>query len=110
MFSVVVKVGTNKKTEPAIDKKRQQIKKEEVEEDDLQPITDEQSTIPAAIASLLHQEDDVFDGPEIRACGCGVASRLNRAARRCVRYQPARAECCTTSKELSSVQRWGVGP
>ncbi len=50
---------TNKKIEPAVDKKRQQIKKEEVEEDDLQPITDEQSTIPAAIASLLHQEDDV---------------------------------------------------
>ncbi|MEO6734453.1 MAG: transcription termination factor Rho [Ferruginibacter sp.] len=43
------------------DKKRA-IKKAEPEEDDeedLQPITSEQSTIPAAIASLLQEEDDV---------------------------------------------------
>jgi len=47
-----------KKTEQAPDKRKNNVKKEEQEED-LQPITDEQSTIPAAIASLLHQEDDV---------------------------------------------------
>ncbi len=49
-----------KRTEPAADKRKQHIpKKEELQEEDLQPITDEQTTIPSAIASLLHQEDDV---------------------------------------------------
>lgn len=47
-----------KRNEPIADKRKQPVKKEESEED-LQPITDEQSTIPAAIASLLHLEDDV---------------------------------------------------
>ena len=47
-----------KRNEPIADKRKQPVKKEETEED-LQPITDEQSTIPAAIASLLHLEDDV---------------------------------------------------
>ena len=40
------------------DKRKQPVIKDESEED-LQPITDEDSTIPAAIASLLHEEDDV---------------------------------------------------
>ena len=50
-----------KRTENNTEKRRQPVKKEELEDDDedLQPITDEQSTIPAAIASLLHQEDDI---------------------------------------------------
>ena len=46
-----------KKTEHT-DKRKQAIIKDESEED-LQPITDEESTIPPAIASLLHEEDDV---------------------------------------------------
>ncbi len=41
-----------------LDKRKQPIIKDESDED-LQPITDEESTIPAAIASLLHEEDDV---------------------------------------------------
>ena len=45
-----------KKAEPAPDKKKH-IKKPEPEED-LQPITNEESTIPPAIASLLQEEDD----------------------------------------------------
>ena len=49
---------THKKVEPATDKRKHTVIKEEPEED-LQPITDEDSTIPAAIASLLHEEDDV---------------------------------------------------
>jgi len=51
-----------KRVEQVFEKKKQPVKKEIIEDDndeDLQPITDEQSTIPAAIASLLHQEDDV---------------------------------------------------
>ena len=47
-----------KRNEPIADKRKQPVKKEETEED-LQPITDEQTTIPSAIASLLHLEDDV---------------------------------------------------
>jgi len=46
-----------KKAEHLTDKRKHTAKQEEEEE--LQPITDEESTIPAAIASLLHQEDDV---------------------------------------------------
>ncbi|MEO6357620.1 MAG: transcription termination factor Rho [Ferruginibacter sp.] len=48
----------HKRTEHTAERKRQPVIKDEPEED-LQPITDEQSTIPAAIASLLHEEDDV---------------------------------------------------
>lgn len=50
-----------KRTENITEKRRPPVKKEEPidEDEDLQPITDEQSTIPAAIASLLHQEDDI---------------------------------------------------
>ena len=46
-----------KKAEHLTDKRKHTAKQEEEEE--LQPITDAESTIPAAIASLLHQEDDV---------------------------------------------------
>jgi transcription termination factor Rho len=48
----------NKKAESAPDRRKHQAFTEEPEEE-LQPITDEDSTIPAAIASLLHEEDDV---------------------------------------------------
>ncbi|MDN3659391.1 transcription termination factor Rho [Ferruginibacter paludis] len=48
----------HKRTEHTAERKKQPVIKDELEED-LQPITDEQSTIPAAIASLLHEEDDV---------------------------------------------------
>ena len=47
---------------PVFDKKKPQVKKVEqpIEfEEELQPITDDQITIPAAIASLLQQEDEV---------------------------------------------------
>ncbi len=51
-----------KKTEPVHDK-RKPVKKveqeEEEDEEELQPITNEQSTIPAAIASLLQEEDEM---------------------------------------------------
>ena len=63
-------VKAAKKAEPAADKKRP-IKKAETEaageEEDLQPITSEQSTIPAAIASLLQEEDemDIQSQPEL---------------------------------------------
>ncbi|MBL0356762.1 MAG: transcription termination factor Rho [Chitinophagaceae bacterium] len=51
-----------KKAEPLHDKKRPVKKAEPVEpeeEEELQPITSEQSTIPASIASLLQQEDEM---------------------------------------------------
>ncbi len=49
-----------KRSEPFADKKRPVKKAEqEDEEEDLQPITSEQSTIPAAIASLLQEEDEI---------------------------------------------------
>jgi transcription termination factor Rho len=61
-----------KKAEPAVDKKKL-VKKTESsevdaeEEEDLQPITSAQSTIPAAIASLLKEEDEmeIQSHPEI---------------------------------------------
>jgi transcription termination factor Rho len=54
-----------KKAEPAADKKKavKRAEPEEMEEEDdeeiLKPITSEQSTIPAAIASLLKEEDEI---------------------------------------------------
>ncbi len=46
-----------KKQEPVAERKRP-VKKEEAEdEDDLHPLTEEETTVPAAIASLLHEED-----------------------------------------------------
>ena len=59
----------SKKAEPVVDKKKFS-KKAEVEaeeEEDLKPITSEQSTIPAAIASLLQEEDehDIQAQPEL---------------------------------------------
>lgn len=57
---------THKRAEHITDKRKQPVIQEESEEE-LQPITDEESTIPAAIASLLHQEDDVQQQqPEIQ--------------------------------------------
>jgi transcription termination factor Rho len=54
-----------KRAEHTAERKKQPVIKDE--EEDLQPITDEQSTIPAAIASLLHEEDDVQQQqPEIQ--------------------------------------------
>lgn len=57
-----------KKTDHLADKKRA-VKKVEPEDDedeeDLQPITSEQSTIPAAIASLLQEEDVQQQQPEL---------------------------------------------
>ena len=42
----------------------------EDDEEDLQPITSEQSTIPAAIASLLQEEDDIQQQqPELQKIG-----------------------------------------
>lgn len=56
----------HKRAEHITDKRKQPVIQEESEEE-LQPITDEESTIPAAIASLLHQEDDVQQQqPEIQ--------------------------------------------
>jgi transcription termination factor Rho len=53
----------SKKAEPAADKKKPVKKAEqaeqEQEEEDLKPITSAQSTIPAAIASLLQEEDEM---------------------------------------------------
>ncbi len=62
-----------KKAEPVADKKKPAKKADaeeqdvEEEEEDLQPITSEQSTIPAAIASLLQEEDehDIQAQPEL---------------------------------------------
>jgi len=50
-----------KRSEPVPDKKKyvKKVELQEEEEEDLQPITSEQSTIPAAIASLLQEEDDI---------------------------------------------------
>ena len=50
-----------KRSEPVADKKKyvKKVELQEEEEEDLQPITSEQSTIPAAIASLLQEEDDI---------------------------------------------------
>ena len=52
----------SKKHEPVADK-RKPVKKEELDEEDLHPITEEETTIPAAIASLLHEED--IQQPEV---------------------------------------------
>ncbi len=53
----------NKRVEIIAEKKKPVHRKPEPEneddEEDLQPITNEQSTIPAAIASLLQEEDDI---------------------------------------------------
>lgn len=50
-----------KKTEPVHEKKKpvKKVEPVEPEEEELQPITSEQSTIPAAIASLLQEEDEM---------------------------------------------------
>ncbi len=59
------KVGASKTAkkaaEPAPDKKKAAKKTEpaDTDDEDLQPITSEQSTIPAAIASLLQEEDEL---------------------------------------------------
>jgi len=51
------------RAKPELKKRAEAIKKpvkkevEEEEEEELQPITEEQTTVPAAIASLLHEED-----------------------------------------------------
>jgi transcription termination factor Rho len=64
-------VKASKKAEPVLDKKKPSKKAEpeetEEEEEDLRPITSEQSTIPAAIASLLQEEDelDIQQQPEL---------------------------------------------
>ncbi|MES2848062.1 MAG: transcription termination factor Rho [Bacteroidota bacterium] len=64
--------AASKKAEPIAEKKKP-VKKAELaepemeEEEDLRPITSEQSTIPAAIASLLQEEDemDIQAQPEL---------------------------------------------
>ena len=64
----------HKRAEHTAERKKQPVIKEEQEED-LQPITDEQSTIPAAIASLLHQEDDIQQQqPELQVADNGQQS------------------------------------
>ncbi len=66
----------HKRSEHTAERKKQPVIKEEQEED-LQPITDEQSTIPAAIASLLHQEDDIQQQqPELQVADNGQQSNL----------------------------------
>jgi transcription termination factor Rho len=52
-------VRVPKRAEHTPDRRKHPVKQEDEPEEELQPITDEESTIPAAIASLLHQEDDV---------------------------------------------------
>ena len=55
---------SNKRPEPLADRKKL-VKKEVIEEEeDLHPITEEETTVPAAIASLLHEED--VQQPEIQ--------------------------------------------
>jgi len=58
-----------KRNDHVLDRKRVVAKKVEADEDDeeeLQPITDEQSTVPAAIASLLQEEDIQQQQPELQ--------------------------------------------
>jgi transcription termination factor Rho len=59
-----------RKAEPVAERKRVVAKKpepeEEEDEEDLQPITSEQSTVPAAIASLLQEEDIQQQQPELQ--------------------------------------------
>lgn len=59
-----------KKADTIVEKKKliKRVDIENEEEEDLQPITSEQSTIPAAIASLLQEEDEIQQQqPEIQA-------------------------------------------
>ena len=69
--AVKAEAKPSKKAEPVPEKKKAFRKAEpdemEEEEEDLQPITSDQSTIPAAIASLLQEEDelDIQQQPEI---------------------------------------------
>jgi len=68
-----------KKTEHPADRKRVVNKRPEPEEEDdeeeLQPITNEQSTVPAAIASLLQEEDIQQQQPELQQ---GESSQQNQ--------------------------------
>ena len=65
----------SKKAEPILAEKKKPVKKaepelqQETEEEELLPITSEQSTIPAAIASLLQEEDeaDMQQGQDMQA-------------------------------------------
>ncbi len=56
--TVKPEIKHSKKAEPVADK-RKATKKVEEEEEDLQPITDEESTVPAAFASLLQEVDEM---------------------------------------------------
>jgi transcription termination factor Rho len=69
-----------KKAEPVADKRKHSKKIEahdqEEEEEELQPITSEQSTIPAAIASLLQEEDEAqMQEPELQQYEVGLQSQ-----------------------------------
>ncbi len=60
---VVAETAQVKHKKPEPEKKPAKKLAEQIEEEDLQPITDQESTIPAAIAQMLHEED--VQGPEV---------------------------------------------
>jgi transcription termination factor Rho len=87
-------IKASKKAEPVQDKKRPVKKAEPVEapeeEEELQPITSEQSTIPAAIASLLQEEDEMENQqqqPEVAAFEQNTSSNQQASSRQ---YQTRR--------------------
>ncbi|MBI3882944.1 MAG: Rho termination factor N-terminal domain-containing protein, partial [Sphingobacteriales bacterium] len=70
--NVAEEIKPAKKVEVPVADKRKPVKKaeapvEEEDEEELQPITDEESTVPAAIASLLQQEDIQQQQPEMQS-------------------------------------------
>ncbi len=76
----------NKKPEPEKKPARKVIEEEEDdEEDDIQPLTDQQSTIPAAIAQMLQEED--VQQPEVQMSEDGSSQQAKQYPQR--REQPA---------------------
>ncbi|MEP6711348.1 MAG: transcription termination factor Rho [Ferruginibacter sp.] len=63
-----------------------EVKRNEEEEEDLQPITDQQTTLPAAIAQMLHEED--IQQPEVQMEEASQPNYQNRPQQPPRREQP----------------------
>src|SRR5665213_1938967 len=57
---------------------------------------------------LLHEEDNVLDGSEVRTSGRGSACRFDRGTRPPIRHEPSRTQRGPTAEELSSPERSGA--
>ena len=77
----------HKKPEPEKKPVKKPVLEEEDEDDDIQPITDQESTIPAAIAQMLQEED--VQGPEIEMDENGETAQAPAKQYNQTRQQPA---------------------